>query len=396
MEGAPPQVPSLVGIGARRGDEEIKNLVYRGIGRMPGFPQLTDDDIWGLVAYMKSGQSRDVAHDAEAPGLKYRFTGYRKFLDPDGYPAVAPPWGTLTAIDLNTGASRGRCRSASTRRSRRKGLANTGSENYGGPVVTAGGLVFIGATSFDKRFRAFDKATGALLWEATLPFSGTGTPATYEVAGRQFVVTPAAGGKDGGPTGGLYVAFALPARRADALPAPARSAAAAVAAAARVAAAAVRARVARARAPAGVRRIPGAGVPAAHLHPGPEAPALRARVDRAGQRDQAEGTSQSSTSGTIVVAPETRQKPRKIVATNDTADGQAPDDERQRLHRVGRVEQTPDRERADARQRRESDEGQRDAPHRDEAEEAERGRSGGRRRRTPTRGRGRAVRTAAG
>jgi quinoprotein glucose dehydrogenase len=91
-----------------------------------------------------------------------------------------------------------------------QGLGNTGSENYGGPVVTAGGLVFIGATSFDKRFRAFDKATGVMLWEATLPFSGTGTPATYEVGGRQFVVTPAGGGKDGGPSGGLYVAFALP------------------------------------------------------------------------------------------------------------------------------------------------------------------------------------------
>jgi quinoprotein glucose dehydrogenase len=90
------------------------------------------------------------------------------------------------------------------------GLTNTGSENYGGPVVTAGGLVFIGATSFDKKVRAFDKATGARLWEATLPFSATGTPATYEAGGRQFLLVPAGGGKDGGPSGGLYVAFALP------------------------------------------------------------------------------------------------------------------------------------------------------------------------------------------
>jgi quinoprotein glucose dehydrogenase len=210
MEGAPPQVPSLVGIGARRGDEEIKNLVYRGTGRMPGFPQLTDDDIWGLVAYMKSGRSRDVAHETDAPSLAYRFTGYRKFLDPDGYPAVKPPWGTLTAIDLNTGAHAWQVPLGNYPALAAQGLTNTGSENYGGPVVTAGGLVFIGATSFDKRFRAFDKTTGALLWEAALPFSGTGTPATYEAGGRQFVVTPAAGGKDGGPTGGIYVAFALP------------------------------------------------------------------------------------------------------------------------------------------------------------------------------------------
>jgi quinoprotein glucose dehydrogenase len=91
-----------------------------------------------------------------------------------------------------------------------RGLPPTGTPNIGGSIVTAGGLVFIGATSFDRKFRAFDKATGALLWEATLPFSATGTPATYEVGGRQFVVVPAGGGKDGGPSGGAYVAFALP------------------------------------------------------------------------------------------------------------------------------------------------------------------------------------------
>src|SRR4029453_11375206 len=97
-----------------------------------------------------------------------------------------------------------------------KGLTNTGTENYGGPIVTAGGLVFIGATNFDRKFRAFDKATGALLWEATLPFSGNGTPATYEVDGRQYVAISAGGGKGGArkdpgsASGGAYVAFTLP------------------------------------------------------------------------------------------------------------------------------------------------------------------------------------------
>jgi quinoprotein glucose dehydrogenase len=88
---------------------------------------------------------------------------------------------------------------------------NTGTENYGGPVVTAGGLVFIAATNFDSKFRAFDKATGMLLWETTLPFAGNATPITYEVGGKQYVVIYATGGKSGrgGKSGGVYVAFAL-------------------------------------------------------------------------------------------------------------------------------------------------------------------------------------------
>ena len=106
----------------------------------------------------------------------------------------------------------GRFRSGSIPSSSRKGSTNTGSENYGGPIVTAGGLVFIGATNFDRKFRALDKKTGKLLWETTLPFAGNATPATYEVDGRQFVVIAAGGGKGarGSPSGGVYVAFALP------------------------------------------------------------------------------------------------------------------------------------------------------------------------------------------
>ena len=93
-------------------------------------------------------------------------------------------------------------------------MKDTGSENYGGPIVTAGGLVFIGATNFDRKFRAFDKATGKLLWETTMPFSGNGTPATYMIGGRQFVAIAAGGGKggQGSASGGVYVAFALPER----------------------------------------------------------------------------------------------------------------------------------------------------------------------------------------
>lgn len=92
-----------------------------------------------------------------------------------------------------------------------QGMANTGSENYGGPIVTAGGLVFIGATVYDRKFRAFDSSTGKLLWETTLPFAGIATPATYEVDGKQYVVIAASGGRDpNSPVGGSYIAFTLP------------------------------------------------------------------------------------------------------------------------------------------------------------------------------------------
>ena len=91
-----------------------------------------------------------------------------------------------------------------------KGIHGTGSENYGGPIVTAGGILFIGATNYDKKFRAYNKLTGELLWETVLPAAGNATPATYEVGGRQFVVIGAGGGKWGSPSGGTYIAFSLP------------------------------------------------------------------------------------------------------------------------------------------------------------------------------------------
>jgi len=142
--------------------------------------------------------------------MKYHFTGYKRLLDPEGYPAVAPPWGTLNAIKLNTGEYVWKIPLGEYPDLAAKGMKNTGTENYGGPLVTAGGLLLIGATNFDKKFRAFDKSTGALLWETTLPFVGNATPATYEVNGRQFVVIAAGGGKDPrSKSGGVYAAFAV-------------------------------------------------------------------------------------------------------------------------------------------------------------------------------------------
>jgi quinoprotein glucose dehydrogenase len=144
--------------------------------------------------------------------MKYLNDGYNRFLDPDGYPAIKPPWGTLNAINLNTGEYAWKIPFGEYPALAEAGMHNTGSENYGGPVVTAGGVLFIGATSYDKKFHVFDKATGKLLWETTLPAAGNATPATYEVNGRQFVVIAAGGGKSKDPSGGKIVAFALPSR----------------------------------------------------------------------------------------------------------------------------------------------------------------------------------------
>jgi glucose dehydrogenase len=212
--GTPPGIPALVDVGQRRPRADIASVIQKGAGRMPGFPTLAPDAVTAIVDYLLNGGRAAVASAASRPAapVPFRFTGYKKFLDPDGYPAVAPPWGTLTAIDMNSGDFVWRVPLGEYPELVAGGMKNTGSENYGGPAVTAGGLLFIGATNFDRKFRAFDKRTGELLWETLLPFSGNATPAVYEVNGRQFIAIAAGGGKgrQGSASGGVYVAFALP------------------------------------------------------------------------------------------------------------------------------------------------------------------------------------------
>jgi quinoprotein glucose dehydrogenase len=212
LTGSPPAMPSLVGVGDRLSPQQIGTTIKNGKGRMPAFTNFDDGQLYALVDFLVSGKSKELpSSEVPLPSMKYRFTGYHKFLDADGYPAIAPPWGTLSAINLNTGEYVWKVNLGEYPELAAKGLKNTGTENYGGPVVTAGGLVFIGASDFDRKFRAYDKATGDLVWETTLPFSGNATPATYAVNGRQYVVIAAGGGKDPkSPSGGVYVAFALP------------------------------------------------------------------------------------------------------------------------------------------------------------------------------------------
>lgn len=212
LSGAPPDFPSLKGVGTRMSQKEIAAVIRLGRGRMPAFTNLSEEYMTALVHFLVGIEDKEEMKSmGEGPPAKYRFTGYDKFLDPDGYPAVVPPWGTLNAINLDTGEYAWKIPFGEYPELGAQGMRNTGTENYGGPVVTAGGLVFIGATNFDKKFHAYDKATGELLWETTLPFAGNATPATYEINGRQYVVIAAGGGKDlRSPSGGVYVAFALP------------------------------------------------------------------------------------------------------------------------------------------------------------------------------------------
>jgi quinoprotein glucose dehydrogenase len=209
------EFPALVGVEERLTPEGVEALISGGAGRMPGFAAaLEPSAISALAAYVTGGEDRAIARGAvrSAPyDMSYRNDGWPQLLDGDGYPGSAPPWGALTAIDLNSGEHVWRRPLGEYPELAAQGLTDTGSENYGGPVVTAGGVLFIGATVADRKFRAFDKRTGELLWEFELPAAGLGTPAVYEAGGRQFVVTPAGGPRGSThPRGASYVAFALP------------------------------------------------------------------------------------------------------------------------------------------------------------------------------------------
>ena len=209
--------PSLVDAAASLSREAMARIVTNGAGLMPSHQHLSDGELDALLAFLSgeesptpsAGDDESTSSDPAAPTVAYSSTGYIRFLDDDGHPAIAPPWGTLTAIDLNAGTIGWQVTLGELPELTARGIPPTGTENYGGPIVTAGGLVFIGATK-DEKFRAFATDTGEQLWETSLPAGGYATPSTYMVDGRQYVVIAAGGGKMGTRSGDSYIAFALP------------------------------------------------------------------------------------------------------------------------------------------------------------------------------------------
>ncbi len=212
--------PSLLEIDKRKTRAEIDQMTRQGRGRMPSYDSMPEEKRNAILDYVLSKSeppsetsavpkdTKQAVRDTKDSKPTYAFGGFRRWLDDEGYPAIKPPWGTLNAVDLNSGELKWKVVLGEYPELTERGIPPTGTENYGGPLATAGGLIFIGATA-DETFRAFDKQTGELLWKSSLPFGGNASPSTYMVGGKQYVVISAGGGKSGRRLGGTLVAFAL-------------------------------------------------------------------------------------------------------------------------------------------------------------------------------------------
>jgi len=206
--------PSILDVDKKLNKDQFIQFIGTGRRMMPAFSFLNSDDKAAIASYVlninadqKKPYHRVFSDLEKFRQVPYTITGYNKFLSKSGAPVLSPPWGTLTAIDLNSGEVKWKS-ILGDNETLYADKPPTGRENYGGPVITAGGLLFIAATP-DAKLRAFNKMTGKLLWETKLPNAGFATPAIYEVNGKQYVVIACGGGKLKAASGDSYTAFAL-------------------------------------------------------------------------------------------------------------------------------------------------------------------------------------------
>lgn len=227
LKGNGSSYPSLLNLEKKYNDDKLFKLIENGKNMMPAFKQISGGEKEAIAAFLLNKQDKEPGaakgkkvKEAVAENnplhkksildeVHYTMTGYNRFVDKDGNPGIKPPWGTMNAVDLNTGKLLWKVPLGEFEELTKKGISPTGTECYGGPLVTKGGLIFIAATK-DSKIRAFDKKSGKVVWEAKLPVPGYATPATYTIDGKQYVVIACGGGKIGSKSGDEYIAFALP------------------------------------------------------------------------------------------------------------------------------------------------------------------------------------------
>jgi quinoprotein glucose dehydrogenase len=203
-------IPGLLNITTKYNNASILQIMAKGRGMMPALTHIKEADKQVIIDFLggknTSTQANSKSNLSTSP---YTHTGYNRWYDTNGYPVSTPPWGTLTAIDMNTGKRQWQVPLGEYPELTAKGIPPTGTDNYGCGAVTAGGLIFI-ASSKDEQFRAFDRKTGKILWQYKLPTAGYASPSVYAVNGKQYVVIACGGGKLKSKSGDRYMAFALP------------------------------------------------------------------------------------------------------------------------------------------------------------------------------------------